>query len=62
MTTDYDGDQVSAKVAFSQNACKEGEEIMKSKAMLLGMQGQNMRVISNECVQSLFMLTRMENE
>lgn len=59
---DYDGDQISAKVAFSQNACKEGEKIMTSKAMLLGMQGQNMRVISNECVQTLFMLTRTENE
>jgi len=55
-------DQVTDKVVFSQNACKEGERIMKSKNLLLGMQGENMRVSTNEAIQTLFMLTRMEDE
>ena len=55
-------DQVTDKAVFSQNACKEGERIMKSKNLLLGMQGENMRVSTNEAIQTLFMLTRMEDE
>lgn len=54
---DYDGDQVSIRITFSQQANQEGERIINSKHMLIGFQGQNIRTSSNECIQSLYHLT-----
>ena len=58
----YDGDQVSIRIAFSQQACEEGRKILYSKKMLLNMQGGNVRPSSNEVIQTLYMFTRMEDE
>lgn len=55
---DYDGDQVTLKGVYSQEACLEAEKIMKSKSHILNIYGQNMRKTTNEGVQTLYMLTK----
>lgn len=55
---DYDGDQVTVKGVYSQEANAEAEKIMKSKANFLNIYGQNMRKTTNEGVQTLYMLTK----
>lgn len=57
---DYDGDQVTIKALFSQEANKEAQEIMESKAHILNIYGQNMRRTTNEGVQTLYMMTKFE--
>jgi len=59
---DYDGDQVTLKGVYSQEACAEAEKIMKSKAHILSIYGQNMRKTTNEGVQTLYMLTKFDNK
>ncbi len=59
---DFDGDQVTVTGLFSQEANLEAEKIMKSKSNLLNVCGDNMRLTSNEAVQTLYMLTRFENK
>lgn len=54
----YDGDQVTVKGVFSQEACEEARKIMKSKAHILNIYGGNMRRTTNEGVQTLYMLTK----
>lgn len=55
---DYDGDQVTIKGLYSQQANAEAESIMKSKSHILNVYGQNMRKTTNEGVQTLYMLTK----
>lgn len=57
---DYDGDQVSIRGVFSQEAKIEAEKIMKSKANILNVYGQNMRKTTNEGVQTLYMMTKFD--
>jgi DNA-directed RNA polymerase beta' subunit len=57
---DYDGDQVTLKGVYSQEACAEAEKIMRSKAHILNIYGQNMRKTTNEGVQTLYMLTKFK--
>lgn len=59
---DYDGDQVSARIMFSQQACEEGRKLIYSKKMLLNMQGGNARPSNNEVIQTLYMITRTADE
>lgn len=59
---DYDGDQVTLKGVYSQEANKEAEEILRSKAHILNIYGQNMRKTTNEGVQTLYMFTKFENQ
>lgn len=59
---DYDGDQVTIKGVYSQEACIEAEKIMKSKAHILNIYGQNMRKTTNEGVQTLYMLTKFDEK
>lgn len=54
----YDGDQVSARPIFSQEANKEAEEIINSKKILLSITGSNMRSTENEAIQCLYNLTK----
>lgn len=58
---DYDGDQVTLKGVYSQEANKEARKIMMSKAHILNIYGQNMRKTTNEGVQTLYMLTKRES-
>lgn len=57
---DYDGDQVTAKGLFTQEANQEAEKIMMAKSHILNIYGKNMRTTTNEGVQTLFMMTRFE--
>lgn len=58
---DYDGDQVTAKAVFSQDANAEAKKIMMSKSHILNIYGQNMRKTTNEGVQTLYLLTKFED-
>lgn len=57
---DYDGDQVSARGVFSQEAVAEGLKIMKSKSYILNVYGENIRATTNEGIQSAFMFTKFD--
>lgn len=55
---DYDGDQVTVKGIFTQEANAEANEKLMSKAHILNVSGMNMRKTTNEGVQTLYMLTK----
>lgn len=55
---DYDGDQVTVKGVFSQEANIEADKIMRSKSNILNIYGDNMRRTTNEGIQTLYTLTR----
>ena len=55
---DYDGDMVSIKGCFTQEANLEAAKIMTQKANILNVYGENVRATSNEGVQTLYMLTK----
>ena len=55
---DYDGDQVTVKSVFSQEANLEAEEKMKAISNILSVNGNNTRKTSNEAVQTIYMMTR----
>ena len=59
---DYDGDQVTIKSVFSQEANAECERIMLSKSNLLNICGDNMRKTTNEGIQTIYMLTRFAED
>jgi DNA-directed RNA polymerase beta' subunit len=59
---DYDGDQVSVRGIFTQEANKEAERIMYSKTNLVNIYGDNMRHTSNEGAQTLYTLTKFEDK
>jgi hypothetical protein len=59
---DYDGDQVTAKGVFSQEANQEAKKIMMSKSHILNIYGQNMRKTTNEGIQTLYMLTKFDSK
>lgn len=54
---DYDGDQVSLKGIFSEEANKELREFMNSKISYINFGGENVKVGTNETVQALYSLT-----
>lgn len=58
---DYDGDQVTIKGVFSQEANAEAEKILMSKSHILNIYGQNMRKTTNEGIQTLYMMTKFKN-
>ena len=57
---DFDGDQVTAKGIFSQEANEEAERIMKKKSNLITIDGGIIRSIGNEGMQTLFTMTRFK--
>ena len=57
---DFDGDQVTAKGIFSQEANEEAERIMKQKSNLITIDGGIIRSIGNEGMQTLFTMTRFK--
>ena len=58
----YDGDQISIRGLFTQEANEEARRLMKDKSFILNIQGENMRVTTNEGIQTLYMLTKFENQ
>ena len=55
---DYDGDQLSIKGVFSQEANAECDQIVRSKANILDINASNVRKSTNECIQTLYTLTK----
>ena len=54
---DYDGDQVTVKGVWSNEANAELAEQLNSKKHYIGLDGKNIRVGSNEAIQCLYSLT-----
>lgn len=55
---DYDGDQTTTKILWTQEANEECERVMNSKSFFLGPNGSNMRTMDNEGIQTLYVLTK----
>ena len=55
---DYDGDQTTSKIIWTQEANEECETVMNSKSFILGPNGSNMRPIDLEAVQTFYSLTK----
>lgn len=58
---DHDGDQITVKPVFSQEANAECEKILYSKTNLLTVQGKGTCSIGNEGVQTLYAMTKFVN-
>lgn len=57
---DYDGDQITVKGVYTQEANEEARRIMMSKSHILSTTGSNMRLTTNEAIQTLYALTKFE--
>ena len=53
-----DGDQLSIKGVFSQEANAECDKIVRSKANILDINASNIRLSENEVIQTLYTLTK----
>lgn len=53
-----DGDQVTVKIIWTQEANEECERIMNSKSFFISPNGENVRKIKFECYQTMFDLTK----
>lgn len=58
MGADYDGDQISARGIWSDEANLEAEEIMSKKMSALNITGTNAKVVAKEVFNALFELTK----
>jgi DNA-directed RNA polymerase beta' subunit len=58
---DYDGDQVTVKGVFSQEANEEAERIMRAYTNILSVNGNNIRISSIECIETLYCVTQWDN-
>lgn len=56
---DYDGDQVSVKGVWTQEANEELEKFINSTSNYIDLGGSNIRVSTNEAIQSLYCLTKI---
>lgn len=59
MGADYDGDQVSVRGIWSDEANLEAEQIMNSKMSALNIDGSNSKSVSKEVCNSLYELTKL---
>lgn len=58
-SADYDGDQVTIKILWSEEANKEAEEFIYSKQNILNTNGMsNRRTIESEAVQTFYVMTK----
>jgi DNA-directed RNA polymerase beta' subunit len=55
---DYDGDQTTVKILFTQEANEECETVMNRKAFFINAQGKMIRVVSKEALQTFYVLTK----
>lgn len=61
MGADYDGDQISVRTLWSDEANHEAERIMNSKMTALSITGTNSRVVAKEVFNSYYSLTKIED-
>lgn len=59
MGGDYDGDQASAKAAWTVEANEELDKFLNSKANFINASGLNIKVSTNEAIQSLYSMTKI---
>lgn len=57
---DYDGDQISIRGVFTQEANEEALKQMHSKARILSIYTDNVRISTNESIQTLYAMTKFE--
>jgi hypothetical protein len=57
---DYDGDMVSIRMCYTQEANKEAEEIMKSLKNFISVQGKLIRDVNNEAILCFYSMTYHE--
>jgi DNA-directed RNA polymerase beta' subunit len=58
MDADHDGDQITCKGVFSQEANEECSRILMSKPNLLSLLGSGLRGVGNEASQTLYSMTK----
>ena len=58
---DYDGDQTTVKIVFTQEANEECKKAMNSKSYFINASGQNIRKVENEAIQTFYTLTKESN-
>lgn len=58
MDGDYDGDQVTIKIFWTQEANEECKKVLESKSSVLGADGRGVRTFLHEGVQTLYSLTK----
>lgn len=58
---DYDGDTISEKTVFTQEANEEARDIMNSKTHFISINGDLVRKIANEAYLTFFSMTRDDN-
>lgn len=58
MDADYDGDQVSVRGIWSDEANEEAEQIMQTKMSALDITGMNSKVVAKEVFNALYELTK----
>ena len=59
---DYDGDQITLKSVFSQEANLEAERLIMSPTNFISINGSNIRTSEIEAVQTLYSMTRWKNK
>lgn len=59
---DYDGDQITAKILWSQEANAEVEKVINNPSYFITATGKNIRVVGNEAIQTLYALTKDPNK
>ena len=55
---DYDGDQTTIKILFTQEANEECENYMNSKSYFINASGKNIRFVENEAIQTFYTMTK----
>lgn len=56
-TMDYDGDQITARGVFTEEANEEIDKQLSSKSHYFNLGGKGIRVSDKEAIQSLYNLT-----
>lgn len=59
---DYDGDQCAVKAPWSEESIRELTKLINSKASFLDLSGINIKVSTNEAIQSIYNLTKVLKE
>lgn len=62
MGADFDGDQITIKVLYTQEANAEVEKLMRSKGYFMNTSGKNVRIIEIEPIQTYFVLSKDPNK
>ena len=55
---DYDGDQTTVKIIFTQEANEECESVINKKSYFINASGSNIRKVGKEALQTFFVLTK----